>query len=243
VRIFGVSVDEPSESQAFARAYGIAFPLLTDAGGAVSRAYVGLDATDVSVPGIVVIRKTGEIVYRQIATSKNHRLAAADVIAIVDRTLDPGTDRPPAHTGYAALERSQLRVEGAAGAIRVDDEWRATGFGGLTILHPPVRYLLVGAGLRFEAREQILVGDASVGLRIPVLEVGAVHVVATAGLPLQNADGVYLGGRAGVWFALRPAWAVHLDVGGGAFDASGDRVPEVFATFGVARLFDVTGPW
>src|SRR5689334_19488507 len=87
VTLYAISVDAPRDSRSFADAYGIHYPLLSDEGGAVSRAYVGLEETDNSVPGVVVIRRDGHIAYRQIAAGADDRLTAADVLAIVDRTL------------------------------------------------------------------------------------------------------------------------------------------------------------
>jgi hypothetical protein len=242
VRIFGVSVDDVADSRGFARDYGIPFPLLSDRGGAVSRAYVGLDDNDVSVPGIVVIRKDGEIVFRQVAAAADDRLTAADVIAAVDKSL--GTTGKPARTGYAAIDRTQLRLEGAAATVRGDDDtWRPTGFTTLSVMYPPVRHVVIAAGFRYEARDSILQGETSVGFRIPILaEVGAIQVLATVAPPGLHTDGWYAGGRAGVWVALKPTWAVHLDAGAGSYGLGGDGSarPEVFVTAGIARLFSFT---
>ncbi|HEY5934290.1 MAG TPA: redoxin domain-containing protein, partial [Kofleriaceae bacterium] len=130
VAVIGISLDEADDSRVFAGEYGIAFPLLADPGGTVSSRYTGLDRSGVSVPGIVVVRRSGEIAFRQIATSMADRLDAADIVAIVDRTLAPAA-RPAVEDGYAALDRIQLRFDAGGGALRIDDEWRATAFGAL----------------------------------------------------------------------------------------------------------------
>src|SRR5512138_3080029 len=77
VTLLAISVDAPADSRRLADAYGIAYPLLSDAGGAVSRAYVGVEEADNSVPGVVVIGRDGRIVYRQIAAAADDRLSAA----------------------------------------------------------------------------------------------------------------------------------------------------------------------
>lgn len=239
VRIFGVSVDAVADSRAFARQYKIDFPLLSDADGAVSRAYVGLDDADITVPGIVVIRKDGAIVYRQIADAKDDRLTAADVVAAVDRSL--GTSGRGAHTGYAAIERTQLRLDGAAASVRYGaNDWQPTAFTTLSALYPVHPNVVLGAGMRYEVRESIYQGEATVGLRLPLLGgIGAIEVLGTVAFPGIHTDGWYAGGRAGAWYAMRPTWAVHLDVGAGSYDLGGASArPEIFVAFGVAKLFD-----
>src|SRR5512138_1845231 len=115
VTLLAISVDAPADSRRLADAYGIAYPLLSDAGGAVSRAYVGVEETDNSVPGVVVIGRDGRIAYRQ---------SAADVLAVVDRTL--GTTGAGPRGGYGALERIQLRVDGGGGAVHTTAGWSGT---------------------------------------------------------------------------------------------------------------------
>jgi hypothetical protein len=232
VKLVGISLDEPADSRVFAREYGITFPLLTDAGGAVSSQYTGLDGSGVSVPGIVVVRRSGEIAFRQIATTMADRPSLAEVVAIVDRTLAPAT-RPAIDDDYAALGRIQLRLDAGAGALRIEDAWRATGFGSLGALVPLHRMLVVGGDARIEAREQIVTLAGLVGVRVPIIgDAGALQLIGAIGAPAVNADGVYFGARAGVWFAMTPSLALQLELGGGTW--SGDR--ELFATFGIARL-------
>jgi len=232
VKVYGISVDEADDSRVFASGYGISFPLLADPKGAVSSRYTGLDGNGVSVPGIVVVRRSGAIAFRQIATSMADRLNVSDVIAIIDRTLAPAA-RPAVEDDYAALGRIQLRLDAGAGALRVDDAWRATGFGAIGTLVPLHRLLVVGADARIEAREQRVTLAGLVGVRLPIIgDAGALQLIGAVGAPVLNGDGLMLGARAGVWFAMTPSFALQLELGGGTW--SGDR--ELFATFGIARL-------
>jgi len=180
---------------------------------------------------VVVIRRDGEIVFRQIATAKDDRLTAAEVVAVVDRTL--AVVGPAVAEDYAAIDRIQLRVEAGAAALRTEATYRATGFGALAVVVPIKRYLLAGAAARLEARERIFQLDGLVGARLPILgDIGAIQLAGVVGAPLANADGPYFGARVGVWYAATPSWALQLDLGAGTW--TDDR--ELFATFGIARL-------
>ena len=230
-----VSRDEVDESRAFARSYGIDFPLITDATGSISKGLVGIDANDHSIPGVVVIRRGRGIVFRQVAKSKDDRLTAQQVLAAVDRSL--GTSGVVAPITKPALERVQLRLETGAGQIRLDNRWRPTGVTMLTVTVPLSRYLLAGAGVASEYREARLWAHTMLGFRIPLwADIGALHVMAEAGLP-GRAPGVYAGLRLGMWFAWTPRWAIEVDVSAGAHDAGAeDQLPSWKATFGVSRL-------
>jgi hypothetical protein len=217
--LLAISVDEPDESRKFKRDYGMAFPLLFDAGAAASRAYVGVNYDDTSIPGIVIVRRDGTIAFRQIATSKDDRLSSAQVLAEVDRTLGT-TGTAAADVGYAALDRTQLRIEAGGGSA---------GFhGAAAALVPLNRYVLVGPWLGSDPRFEI---DGALALRVPFLaDTAAVEVIGTIGSTLLR-DG-NAGVRAGVWLAWTPKWAFHLD--GGYTD---DR--HAFATVGISRLLQM----
>ena len=204
----------------------MSFPLLFDRGAAVSRAYVGVNYDDTSIPGIVVIRRDGTIAFRQIATSKDDRLTAAQVLAEVDRTL--GTHGAAGAAGYAAFDRTQLRVELGGGSA---------GFtGAAAALVPLNRYLLVGPWLGANPRFQV---DAAVALRLPLLaDTAAIEVIGTAGAsPWRDSNAAV---RAGLWLAWTPTLAFHLD-GGVTVEraASGSTERAWFATVGVSRLIQL----
>lgn len=230
-----VSRDDVDDSRGFARDYGIQYPLISDTSGDISRALVGIDVHDHSIPGVVVIRKDGSIVFRQIAKSKDDRLTATQVLDAVDRALD--TRGVAAPTSKHAIDRAQLRLETGAGQIRIADRWQATGVSLLTTHVPVTRYVIAGAGLASEYREAGLSLHSSLGLRLPLWnDIAAIQLSAEAGLPI-SAPGVYAGLRLGMWFAWTPRWAVHLDAATGAHDAGAqDQVPAWSTTFGVSRL-------
>lgn len=230
-----MSRDETSDSRSFARDYGIEFPLISDLDGSISKALVGIDDQDHTIPGIVVIRRDGAIAFRQIATSKDDRLTARALLEALDRTL--GTTGELARTRHPALERAQLRLETGAGQLRVGDRWRATGVSRLGILVPLHRYLFAGAALASEYREAPLSLQGSIGVRVPILaEIAALQLSGETGLPI-SAPGVYAGARLGLWFAWTPRWAVNLDGSFGVHDAGGaDSLPAWSASVGVSRL-------
>jgi hypothetical protein len=221
VTLLAISVDEPDESRKFKRDYGMAFPLLFDRGAAVSRAYVGVNYDDTSIPGIVVIRRDGTIAFRQIATTKDDRLTAAQVLAEVDRTL--GTTGVGATEGYAAFDRTQLRIELGGGPAGVS--------GVAAALVPLNRYVLVGPWFGAEPKLEV---DAALALRLPLLaDTAAIELIGTAGsTPWRDRNAAV---RAGVWLAWTPRWAFHVD-GGVAF-AGSERA--WFATVGLSRLIQI----
>lgn len=235
--LLAISVDEPEASRSFAGAYGIEFPLLTDKGGIVSRGYVGVDSNDLTVPGIVVIRRDGQIVFRQIAEAKDDRLTAAQLLATVDRTLGT-TGGASAETGYAVLERLQLRFEIGSGANETSTDWRATAVASAAVMVPLHRYLLVGPSLRFEARDASLDLDLAVTLRAPILaDAAALQLTALGGYTPLGASGWNAGVRAGAWVALDPRWALHLDAGGTVHSLEeAERPIDLTVTLGLSRL-------
>jgi hypothetical protein len=210
--------------------------LISDADGAISRALIGIDANDVSIPGIVILNREGRVVFRQVARGKDDRLSATQVLAAADAhlgTRGPEITRPP-----TALDRPQLRLEAGAGRIREGDRWQATGVAALTVHVPLTRYLIAGTGFATEAREATASLLGSLGLRLPILgDIAAVQLSAVTGLPI-SAPGIYAGAQLGIWFAWTPRWALHLDLGAGAHDTGSpvDQRPAWFATFGFSRL-------
>lgn len=195
----------------------MSFPLLFDQGAAVSRAYTGVNYDDTSIPGIVIVRKDGTIAFRQIAETKEDRLSVAQVLDAVDRTL--GTTGIAASEGYAALDRTQLRVELGGGG---------EGFHGTAAaLVPWNRYLLVGPWFGAEPKLEI---DAALALRVPFLaNTAAVELIGTVGSTLWRDENAAV--RLGLWLAWTPSWAVQLDVGRSTHDW--------FGTIGLSRLIQI----
>ena len=198
----------------------------------MSRAYTGLDAADVTVPGIVIIRKDGQIVHRQIATGKADRLTTDELLAQIDRSL--GTTGPGARRGYEVFERLQLRVD-AGGGYRE----HVTAGGNLAALFPLHRYLLIGPWIGGNARDGVIDLDGALAFRFPLLaDRGAIQLTAAGGWSVIE-SGPNASARIGAWLALNPSWAIHLDVGAGAHWVDEERSDEVFATFGVTRLLRI----
>ncbi len=227
--MLAISTDPSTESALFATKYGIPFPLLSDEDGTVSKQYVGVNYDDTTIPGIVIIRKDGAIVYRQVASTKDDRLSSAQLLATIDRTL--GTTGAAAVHGYAVYERTQIHVDGGGGVKHERDG----GTGGTAmlsagLLFPLGRSLLVGPWFESTIHAQNL--EVAVVGRIPLLhDTGAIHITTSVGYSTLGDWTAAM--RVGPWIALTPTWALHLDLGGELRGLS-DR--SVFGTFGVTYL-------
>jgi len=234
-------MDSPEDSRAFAADYGIAFPLLCDPDGAVSRAYTGVTSDHNTLPGVTIIDRDGRIVFRQAASAKDDRMPAAELLATLDRTL--GTSGPPvADDGYAAIERAQLRVA-LGGGVRAADDTHGTVVGSLAGLYPLGRHVLVGPWLGFAPRDHALDVDAAIVLRAPFwANAGALELGLVGGWsPWQDAGG-NASAHLDVWFAMSPRWAVQLDISV-AEHGLGEtaHATDTSAALGVTRLF--RGAW
>lgn len=227
--MLAISTDPPDQSALFAAKYGIEYPLLSDADGAVSKQYVGVNYDDTTIPGIVIVRRDGAIVYRQVASTKDDRLTSEELLATIDRTL--GTTGPAAAHGYAVYERTQIHVDGGGGVRHErDDGTGGTAMFSAGVLFPLARPLLVGPWVESSIRS--LGANLAVVGRIPLLhDTGAIHITATAGYDTSSNWDVGL--RVGPWIALSPKWALHLDLGG---TLRGLSERAVFGTFGLTYL-------
>lgn len=231
-----MSTDEPDDSREFAKRYGIDFPLISDVGGEISKSFVGIDTADVTIPGVVVIKRDGTIVFRQVATSKDDRLTAKQLLDAVDRSL--GTKGSYVEIFRPALTRMQLRSEMGVGQIR----YPATSYTGIagngSIVVPLNRYLIAGTAIA--AIDVNMSVRGSLGLRLPFLhDIAALELSAESGLPVLGEVGVYAGVRAGLWYASSPRFAYTLAATFGAYDAGAvEQLPGWTATFGVAYLLD-----
>jgi len=235
ITLLAISVDTPDYSREFAHNYGLEFPLLSDADGAVSRIYAGETSDTRALPGVTMIRPDGRIAFRQVASAKDDRMSAAELIATADRTL--GTSGTAfAADGYAADDRLQVRVDAGGGGAR-NESWRGTGVGVLSGLVPLGRHVLVGPRITFEPREAPASFDGLDMLRVPLLgAAGAIELGVTGGYTPWGATGADLGATADVWFASSPSFAYQFGITYVDHDPGGTPVHEVFATFGIARL-------
>jgi hypothetical protein len=235
VRLLAISADEPADSRAFADAYGIWFPLLSDPDLAVSRVYAGATSDANALPGVTIIASDGHVVFRQVASAKDDRMTTAELLAAIDGSL--ATHGPDAAgAGYAAIERAQIRLDVGGGAVH------ATGTGGTAIasiagLFPLGHHVLVGPVLGFEPRDAPLDADLEVVLRAPIFaNAGALELGLAGGYTPWDDRGANAAARAGIWFAMSPTWSVQLDAG---FEVHARPASDVFATIGIGRLFRV----
>ncbi len=239
--LLAISLDEPATSRAFANDYGIAYPLLTDPDGTTARAYVGIDATDTPIPGIVIIRRDGQIVFRQIANAKDDRLTAAQLIATIDRTLGTGDGAPAARTGYAVLDRLQLRSALGGGRAEVEaGGQRAIAVASASALVPLGRRFLIGPAIRVEPLDAPLDLDLAIVMRFPILaDAAALELTALGGYTPWGATDWNAGIRGGAWVALDPWWAMQLEAGASAHRLGRDSTMDWTITVGVSRLIEL----
>jgi hypothetical protein len=241
VTLYGISIDSPEDSLKFTQLAGINFPLLSDRDGAVARKYVGLNYDGTALPGIIIIGADGRIVFRQIATAKDDRMTAGEVIDTVDRTL--GTSGRAADAGYVAVERIQNRGDSGVGEVIENHQRRVTLFLNRGVLVPVNRYLMIGPWLALEPRQAPLDVDFAAMLRAPFFgDIAALEVIATAGWSPFEVSGWNAGIRGGLFFAVSPTVALVLDVGYSLHRVlDSDRDPAAFVTFGVTKLLRKPG--
>jgi hypothetical protein len=175
-----------------------------------------------ALPGVTFIAGDGHIVHRQIATAKDDRMTAAEVIATADRvfgTSGPATDA----SGYAALDRAQVRVDAGGGSTLVGD---------VQGLFPIGHHVLVGPSVSLSLHDVDL--DGAIVVRQPFWAgLGAIEVGLSGGYTPSatwNASA-----RAGLWFADGPRWSFYIDAGATFHDDS----HVLFGVIGVARLLQI----
>ena len=241
-------MDAPADSRAFANDYGIAFPLLADEDGQVSRTYAGVTSDANTLPGVTIVRGDGRIVFRQLASAKDDRMSSAELVATVDRTL--GTRGPAAvHDGFAALDRVQFRIDLGGGVTHDGHDGQggggtgATAFGAGSLLLPLGRHVLVGPRAQWGVHAGVLAIDGIALVREPIFNgVGAVELGVSAGwtpYPIPRM-GPNVGGTADLWFALSPKLSVQLGVTTTVYELTGGAVTDVAATIGVGGLVQIS---
>ena len=239
--VLAISMDSPEDSRAFARDYGLAFPLLADEDGKVSRAYAGVTSDTNTLPGVTIVRGDGRIVFRQVASAKDDRMSSAELVATIDRTL--GTSGPAtAPDGFAALDRVQFRID-LGGGIAHSDATAATAQGTGSLLLPLGRHLLVGPRASWDVRAGAITAGGTVLVRQPIFgAAGALELGVTAGWTPYPASrmGAAVGGTADLWFALSPRFSVQLGVATSVYDLTGGAETDVTATLGIGGLFQVS---
>ncbi|MEM9490949.1 MAG: redoxin domain-containing protein, partial [Myxococcota bacterium] len=199
VRIIAISVDPLENSRRLAEKLDISYPLIQDEDLKLANAYVGVDEDDYAVPGIILIKPGGEIVFRQIGDAPGDRIYAADLIAVIDRELPEATAsaqaQPQAEVvgGYAPLERWQLRIGAALGLSQETSPEDGFGFSlgaEVAALYPLGRNLMVGALARGLTVDSTRVDvDAALRLRLPILyDQAEVYLQIPVGLAIDASN-------------------------------------------------------
>jgi len=244
VTVLAISMDSPEDSRAFARDYGIGFPLLGDADGTVSRTYAGVTSDANTLPGVTIVRGDGRIVFRQVASAKDDRMSSAELLAAVDRTL--GTAGPAAvQDGFAGLDRAQLRIDVGGGIARSGDDTAATASGAGSLLLPLGRHVLVGPRASWDTHTGALALDGIALLRAPILGgAGAFELGMSGGwTPYPTLHtGPNIGGLADVWFAFSPRLSVQIGMTTTRYERTGGAVTDLAVTVGIGGLFQIRQP-
>jgi hypothetical protein len=246
VTLLAISVDPLERSRTLAAELGIRFPLLRDEGQHAARAFTGVDDQGFAVPGVVVLRPSGEIAFIQRGEDKADRLGAAALLEVLDATFGKPAGAPAAARGYTTPERLQLGLALGGGALEHDDASgpravvRATALG----LYPLARHLLVGAMVDGEARSGWLAVDGAAVLRLPITgDQGAIGLGLRAGRTVGALSGWHAAVRPSLSFALRPNWALELALDLGVHRLGADHPDglalEASATLGITRLLRV----
>jgi hypothetical protein len=171
---------------------------------------------------VIFVAGDRHIAYRQIATAKDDRMTAAEVLATADRVF--GTSGAAASApGYAAIDRAQVRVDAGGGSTVVGD---------VAGLFPLGHHVLVGPWLSLSLHDVDL--DGAIVLRQPIWAgLGAIELGLSGGYtPSATWNAA---ARAGLWFAFGPRWSFYLDAG----VALHDDERSVFGVIGVGRLFQI----
>jgi hypothetical protein len=184
------------------------------------------------VPGVVVIRRDGHVAFRQVATSKDDRLTAPELIGVLDRTL--ATTGPVARR-VTPLAQTQLRAEAG---VEVDKDRGVHGIGALSLLVPLGDHLVVGPWLAVDTRVDHVDVAGVAMLRAPLLgDAAAFALGAIAGYATGTASAV-LAPRTELWFATSPTTAFDI---AGSFELRRD-VRDAVVTFGFSHLLGAGRP-
>ena len=229
MRILAISTDTSENSRAFAQSYGISFPLLADSDGAVSRKYTGITSDDNTLPGIVIVRGDGQVVFRQVASEKQDRIAIGDLVGAIDRSL--GTHGPGlVDEHFAAIDRAQVRLDLGGGHLPDG----ATGVASLTALVPIGHYLVLGPRIGTDLRASPLALGGEVALRLPFWrDTAAVELGGIAGYAFDP-NAALFGGTVDLWFPYSPRWSIQL---GAEVDREAGAT-RITGTLGIGRLLE-----
>ena len=238
--LLAISIDPIGKSRDLAAAQGIRFPLLRDEGLQTARAFTGVDDQGFAVPGVVVLRPTGEIAFIQRGEDKADRLGSAALLDVLDTTFGRPAGAPAARGGFTTVERLQLGLALGSGGVDRADRALATARATALGLYPLSRYLLVGAMVDAEARTGWLTVDAALALRLPIAGgQGALGLALRGGRTLLDLEGWHVAARPSLSFAVRPDWALELALDVGAHRVGDRPALEAGATLGLTRLIRI----
>jgi peroxiredoxin len=89
-RVVGISVDEASDSKALRTRLGLGFPLLSDPGARVARAYgVAMADQELAIPAVFIIDQRRTLVWSHVGETVPDRPTPDAVLDALDRVVTP----------------------------------------------------------------------------------------------------------------------------------------------------------
>jgi hypothetical protein len=253
VKLVAISIDSVEQSTAMAQKNGIKFPILQDKDAVVAKQLVGIDDADLPIPGVILVAKGGNIVFRQIASSKDDRIPTAQLLQIIDQKIGQAASsnsgnapyqRVEVDQSFAPIHRLQLSTDLGAGIGR-----NASFASQVTIALslPLARRVVIGAELAGSAHPFKTDATFSAGARLTFRspfwnDLAALHLTLAGGadvLQHRTDTDIYSRAAAQLWFAVRPTFAIQTGLTVDAHWKSSAATRDILVTIGFARLFEL----
>lgn len=213
-----ISPDSPAQAREMAAKYGIEFPLLEDKDLKLAAKYAGLSDSGYPMPSMYILRADGSVYLRRVATSKDDRLRASELIDHLDAMLQTDASSRVPVRGYN--RPLQVSPEVALGAEVTDGETRFATDLSLRVIRSFGRFVSLGAEvgtLALPAREAR--GALLMQAQVPIwADVGSLYVQVPMGLAHRFDDdaiggaGLYSGLRLGTTFDGSPTMLLRMEI-------------------------------
>ncbi len=200
-----------------AKEYGIAFPLLEDEDLALAKKYTGVSESGYPMPSMYILRADGTVYLRRIATAKDDRVNAEELLEHLDAMLETA---PSARVKARGYERPiQLTADLGLGVQRHDAESSFAGDLALRALVALGEYAalgLEGGSLGLPEREVrgALLVQGQISLWADVAYVyGQLPIGAAKNISGETSDiGLFTGLRLGMAFDASPSILMRAEV-------------------------------
>lgn len=201
-----------------AATYGIDFPLVEDEDLKLAAKYAGLSESGYPMPSMYILRADGSVYLRRVATSKDDRLSANELVDHLDAMLETEVSSRVAVRGYN--RPFQVSPEVGLGVEVANGETDFATDVSLRVIRSVGRFASLGAEagiLALPAREAR--GAVLLQAQIPIwADVGSLYAQAPLGLARRfgNDDaggaGLYSGLRLGTTFDASPTMLLRMEL-------------------------------